>query len=513
MSVSNPARSPNRLAAALTSDLALLLYLALGRIFLHALTNGQYGFHRDELAMLDDARRLAWGYVAYPPLTPFVTRLAFELFGTSLVGLRLPSVLAQAAAMVLAGLMARELGGKRPAQLLASVATAVAPLSLVQATMFQYVSFDYLWWVLTAYLVIRLLKSDDPRWWLGIGATVGLGLMTKYTMAYLVAGLIVGVLVTRARRYLLTPWPWAAAGIALLIMLPNLAWQAKHDFISLDFLTSIHARDVAIGRTAGYLTDQLFVPALPVTVPLWIAGLYFYLLAPAGRHYRVLGWMWVIPFGLFLVTQGRGYYLAPAYPMLLAAGSVLWERWVTSLSAGWARIVRWGTWTAVIALGVAMGALLLPMAPINSGWWQVSIGMNENLAEEIGWPELVRTVAGIYNALPETERAHAGILAANYGEAGAIDLYGPAYGLPPAISAVNSYWLHGYPEPPPDTLVLVGVPTDLAQQIFRDCQAAGRVSNRYGVANEESTAYPVIYVCGGPRIPWPEFWAQYRYFG
>jgi hypothetical protein len=221
----------------------------------------------------------------------------------------------------------------------------------------------------------------------------------------------------------------------------------------------------------------------------------------------------VIPFGLFLVTQGRGYYLAPAYPMLLAAGSMRWEGWVATLSAGWARAVRWGTWIGVIAVGVMMVALLLPIAPINSGWWQASSSMNENLSEEIGWPELVETVSGIYNGLPEAERAHAGILAANYGEAGALTLYGPAYGLPPAIGVTNSYWLRGYPEPPPETLVLVGVPPDIVQAAFRDCRAAGRVTNRYGVANEESTNYPTIYVCRSLRQPWPEFWAQNRYFG
>jgi 4-amino-4-deoxy-L-arabinose transferase-like glycosyltransferase len=513
MSTRNLNAQPRGRRSVLTSDLAILLYLALARILLHALTNSQYGFHRDELAMLDDARRLAWGYVAYPPLTPFVTRIAYDRFGPALAGLRLPSVLAQAAAMVLSGLMARELGGRRAAQLLAAVAVAFAPLSLIQATMFQYVSFDYLWWVLVAYLMIRMLKSGNPRWWLGIGATVGLGLMTKYTMEYLVAGLVVGVLLTRARRTLLTPWPWAGAGIALLIALPNLIWQAQHGFVSLAFLSSIHARDVAIGRTAGFLTDQLIAPANPLTIPLWVAGLYFYLLAPAGRSYRALGWTFVVTFGLFLVTQGRGYYLAPAYPMLLAAGAVLWEGWVASLSAGWSRFVRWGTWVAVVAGGVALAALMLPIAPINSGWWQVSSNVNENLVEEVGWPELVQEVAAVYNGLPSEERANAGIFAANYGEAGAIDLYGPAYGLPPALGVVNSYWLRGFGDPPPETLVVFGVPADMMQAAFRDCEPAGRLTNPRNARNEEAGANPIIYVCGGPQQPWPEFWVHYRYFG
>jgi hypothetical protein len=167
----------------------------------------------------------------------------------------------------------------------------------------------------------------------------------------------------------------------------------------------------------------------------------------------------------------------------------------------------------VIAVGALIGATLLPIAPINSPWWQISSDMNENLAEEIGWPEQVQTVAGVYNGLPPEERAHASIFAANYGEAGAIDLYGPAYGLPPAISVVNSYWLRGFGDPPPERLVVFGVPADLVQTFFKNCEPAGRMTNPHGVQNEEAGVNPIIYVCSGPRQPWPEFWAQTRYFG
>ncbi len=169
-------------------------------LLLHCLTNARYGFHRDELATLDDARRLAWGYVGYPPVAPFVARVALELFGPSLVGLRFFSALALSVVMVLAGLMARELGGSRTAQTLTAVAVAVAPLSLIQGALFQYVSFDYLWWVLTAYLTLRLLNSDDPRWWLGIGASIGLGMMTRYSMGFLAAGVVAGVVLTQLNR-------------------------------------------------------------------------------------------------------------------------------------------------------------------------------------------------------------------------------------------------------------------------------------------------------------------------
>ena len=216
--------------------------------------------------------------------------------------------------------------------------------------------------------------------------------------------------------------------------MPNLIWQVRHNFITLAFLSSIHARDVAIGRTTGYLLEQLVVCADLFTLPLWVAGLYTYFFKTTGAPYRVLGWMYVIPFVLLLIAQGRSYYLAPAYPMLFAAGSVTWEQWIASLAVNKARLVRGATWAALIAGGLIFMPLMLPIPPVNSGLWQIASKLHDNFVEEIGWPELVETVAGIYQHLPATERAQTAILTGNYGEAGAINLYGPAYGLPTAIS-------------------------------------------------------------------------------
>jgi hypothetical protein len=495
------------------SSAGILILLALAKVLLHTLTNGQYGFHRDELATLDDARYLAWGYVAYPPLTPFIGRVALELFGPSLVGVRFFSALAQGVAMILAGLMTRELGGSRLAQVVAALAVAIAPVSLAQGALFQYVSFDYLWWVLIAYLMIRLLKSENPRWWLGIGAVIGLGMMTKYTMLFFVASIVGGVILTKARRYLASPWLWGGVALSLLIFLPNLIWQVQHDFISLEYLSSIHARDIRIGRTEGFLIEQLFVGANPFTLPFWVAGLYFYFFTSAGQRYRILGWMYVISFGLFLAAQGRSYYLGPAYPMLIAAGVVVWEQWLASLSAGWARLVQGVTWGALAVGGLICGALFLPVAPVKSGLWDLTSEIHDIFTEQIGWPELVETVAGIYAALPATEKPQVGILAGNYGEAGAINLYGPAYGLPEAISGINSYWLRGYGDPPPQTLIVVGFQRDRVEQYFETCKLVGPVTNRYNVKNEETTAYPGIFICRGLRQPWPELWPHFRQFG
>lgn len=492
------------------SDLSILIVLALVTLSVHMLTNGQYGFHRDELGVLDEAHYLAWGYVAYPPLTPFIGRMALELFGLSLVGVRFFSALALCAAMLITGLMARELGGNRGALMVAALAVAIAPLSLLEGALFQYVSFDYLWWVLGSYFVIRLLKSEDARWWIAIGAVIGLGMMTKSTMVFWIAGIVGGVLLTPTRRYLKSPWLWGGVALSLLIFLPNLLWQWQHDFASLKFLIAIHARDVQIGRAQGFFAGQLEISANPFTLPLWMAGLYFFFFAASGARYRLLGWLFLVPLALFFATQARSYYLAPAYPMLLAAGAVLAERWFSQLTPRWSRF-GWGLTSCILAIGgLSFGAVMLPVAPVNSGLWQLSASLHDNFTEEIGWPELVKTVADIYARLPAEEKPHVGILTNNYGEAGAIDLYGPAYGLPRVISGVNTYWWRGYGNPPPQTLIVLGFARAAADRFFTSCELAGHVTNQYAVQNEESR-YD-IFICRGSRETWPDLWKDLQSF-
>src|SRR6516164_682447 len=240
-------------------DTALLLYLALATVILHLIVGSRYGLQRDELATLDDARHLAWGYPAYPPVTPFFGRISLILFGTSIVGFRFFAAVAQAVGLLLTGLMARELGGRRGAQLVAAV--AAIPFALGGGALMQYVSFDYICWVLTAYFLVRLLKSEDPRWWAAIGASIGFGMLSKYTMGFFVLSIVAGVLLTDARRYLRSKWLWIGVALSILIWLPNVLWQVQHNFISLDFLSHIHARDVRQGRTRYFLPQQLELTA------------------------------------------------------------------------------------------------------------------------------------------------------------------------------------------------------------------------------------------------------------
>jgi 4-amino-4-deoxy-L-arabinose transferase-like glycosyltransferase len=495
------------------STTSLLILLALVRLIGHTLINHRYGFHRDELAMLDDARHLAWGFVAYPPLTAFFGRVSLNLFGASLTGLRFFAALFQCTAMVVAGLIAKELGGGRRAQVLTALATAIAPMSLIMASLYQYISFDFLWWVLAAYCLARRVQTGDPRWWFGVGAALGLGMLTKYTIVYLIAGVIAGVLATPLRGDLRRRELWLGAGLSVLIFLPNALWQIRHDFISLEFLTSIHARDVAIGRADDFLLNQFLVNANPFLAPLWVAGLVW-LAAPRGEaRYRLLGWLYLVPLALFALSQGRFYYLAPAYPMLLAAGSTAWEKW---LAARTERAARRGWVSTGIALGLGAligGAITLPLPPINSPVWEAAGEVHDNFREQIGWEDLVASVGRIYQSIPQPERSSTGIFAGNYGEAGAVNLYGAAYGLPEALSGMNSFWLRGYPEPPPQTLIVLGYSAEEITPLFAECVWAGRVSNEYGVENEETLYHPDIFVCRGLLLRWQDFWAAVRSFG
>src|SRR5579863_269796 len=492
-----------------SSDTAILTYIALATVIAHVLTGNRYGFHRDELATLDDARHLAWGYIAYPPITPFFARVSLTLFGTSLAGFRFFAAIAEAAAVILTGLMARAMGARRTGQVIAAL--AAVPFCMAGGALMQYVSFDYFFWVLAAYSMVRLLQTENPRWWLVIGGAIGLGMESKYTMAFLVAGIVAAVLFTEARRYLTGKWLWYGVAISLLIFLPNLIWQVQHHFVSLEFLQTIHARDIRIGRTSNFLPGQINLMLL--ALPLAATGLYFCLYSREGRRYRPLAWMYLIPLALFFIFKARIYYMGPAYPMLYAAGCVWGERWLSSLKTGFSRTIKVLAYTALSFDILLVSAFTLPIAPINSRAWGITSKLNGDYRDEIGWPEIVQTLAQIRDSLPESERARTAVLAGNYGEAGAINLFGPQYGLPPAISGGNSFWAHGYGDVPPETVIVVGFSRQFVERNFSTCRLVATIWNQYGVETEETQSHPEIYVCRGLKQSWPDFWKNFQYFG
>ncbi|HEV2446201.1 MAG TPA: glycosyltransferase family 39 protein [Candidatus Sulfopaludibacter sp.] len=485
--------------------------LAAAAAAMHVATNGAYGLHRDELQVLDDARHLAWGFVAYPPLTPAVERLGMAVFGSSLVGLRLFSVLAQAGVIVLAGALAAEFGGGGLAQLTAAVAVAVSPLPMFEATEFQYTSFEMLWWLALAYCVARLLRSGNGRWWIPAGLFAGLGMMTKWTVAFGLAGLALGLVLTPSRRYFKSRWLWCGAGLAFVVFLPNLLWQVQHGWVTVHFLAHIHARDVSEGRAQAFWRFQAAVNVEIFALPLALAGVWFLLLSSRGKQFRALAWSYLLPLAAMWLAQGRGYYVGAAYPMLLAAGGGEWERLLARFRPGWRQALAASAFALLLAGGVLSAHVVLPWQPLAAS--DYAIRENGDLREEVGWRALAGETARIWNSLPPSQRSQTAIVTWNYGETGAIDWYGPALGLPAAISGVNTAWYRGYGDPPPQWLLVLGLSPDQAEEMYQGCQLAGRDGNPYGIHNEESDQHPNIFLCGPPRAGWAEYWADHRGFG
>ena len=492
-------------------DLFPLFAIAAAILLLHVLTNMRYGFHRDELQFLSDALHLDWGYVAYPPLTPFVERFSMALFGYSLEGLRLFSVFAQVAIIITAGLIARTLGGHRIAIATAALAAALAPIALFEGTEFQYTTFEQFGWVLASYGVVRLLQSENERWWLWIAAFTGLGLMAKYTVVFFLAALLAGFVLTPARRYLASRWFLLGCGLTLLIVLPNLVWQLRHNFISMHFLEHIHARDLRIGRGSArdFWFFQALVCANPGALPLTIVGV---VAAWRSVRYRALSIAFVLTILLFALTKGRGYYTAAIYPVMVAFGAVAIIRWASSLRPAFRRATVIALWAGILAFGVYATCTLVPIA--SSGPLKAfALAHSGDLREEQGWDTFVQTVAQVRDTLPPEQRANLGIVTGNYGEQGAVEILGQSYGLPESISLTNSAWLRGYPAPPPTTLIVTGFSFKDANEDFTGCRLATHVPYPAHLNNEESKYHQDIFLCGPPRLPWPEFWKKYQRFG
>ncbi len=473
--------------------------LALGVLALHLATNGLYGFQRDELYYLDSARHLAWGYVDYPPLTPAVARLSLLIFGSTVWGLRLWPSLAGALMIVLTSQIARELGGGRTARILAATGAAASPVLLGANWLFQTVTFDQLMWLLCFWLTARLVRTGDRHLWLALGAAVGLGLETKYTIVALIAGLIVAIAVTPLRRYLRTPWPWLGLALALLIFLPNLSWQVANGWPSVDYTFNHHAAQSVDFGPLTFLSDQLALIG-PLAIPLWLAGWYWLI---SGRG-RALGIAALLAFVVFLFV-GKGYYIGPLDPLLLAAGACGVEVWTR-------RRARWLRRTTAIALALQALVLLpiaIPLLPEAVMARSTLPSIRSDFADTVGWRDLVAQVAAVYDGMPESQRSDAVILTDNYGEAGAINTYGPLLGLPTAVSGELTYY-YWRPARLDGAVIAVGLEVGFLSTLFDGCSVVGTVSNSYGLHNQEFGA-PIV-VCARPKLPFDQLWPHLKAF-
>jgi 4-amino-4-deoxy-L-arabinose transferase-like glycosyltransferase len=462
-----------------------------------------YGYHRDELYFLVAGKHLAWGYADQGPLTPLIARAMSEIAPDSLVILRLPSALAAGGTVLLTGLLSRELGGNDRAQLIAAAAAAVGVIVLFTGHLLSTSTFDLLAWTAITWLVVRAVRTGDDRLWLVAGVVLGVALLNKPLPAFLALGLLAGIAITGPRRLLRNPYVWIGGGLALLLFAPWLIWQADHGWPQIDVSRAIARGESASSEAWWAIVPFQFLLISPLLAPIWIAGLVRFFRDPAMRDLRFLAWAWVALAVVFMASGGKPYYLAGLLPALLGAGAVSVDAW---LERG-RRTVRFGLLVGAVAVsGVIAVVISLPVLPEEDAG--AAIAMNEDVGETIGWPEFTRQVAAVYRGLPDTEDAV--ILARNYGQAGAIERYGPDLGLPGAYSGHNAYGDWG---PPPDDaapMVAIGLPSeDLAQ--LRNCRPAARIDNGLDIDNDEQGTE--IYVCDGPRGSWSSGWESLRHLG
>lgn len=462
-------------------------------------TSGRYGWHRDELYFVAAGRRLAWGYPDQGPLVPLLARAADVLAPGSLTAYRLPAVLAAVGVVMLSALLARDLGGRAVAQVLTAVVVGGGAITLALGHLFVTASIDVLIWTATVWLTVRVLRTGQERWWLAVGAVVGVGLLNKTLPVVLVVGLLVGALLTPAvRPRLRSGWLWAGAAVALACWAPNVAWQAAHGWPQAELASQIRAEYGTADERIGFAVLQLAMFG-PAGLVLWVTGLVASLRSPRREWQPVLAWAWITVLAVFVVTAGQGYYPAAVYPPLIAAGAVVFQdRW-PSRRAGAALVA------AAVILTLPPLPSALPVLPAATLAGSPLAGLGENQFETVGWPEFVAQVAAAHGTVPAADRASAVVFTSNYGEAGAVELLGPAHGLPAAYSGHNAYAAWG---PPPATAryAVVVSPGD-PPEVFEGCVRRGAVRNAEGVPNEESTE-AVIHVCPAPVAGWAAAWPR-----
>ena len=517
----------------LNTTMAIILALSLGTLLLHVVTNAvvPYGYVRDEFYYITCSKHLAFGYVDHPPGLPLITRGITTLLGDSINAIRLLPALGSAALVAIVGMMAREFGGGWKAVALATLAAVMAPAYLAFGVL-QTQVFDHLAWAACAFFLVRLIKTGDPRYWLGIGAAIGIGFEFKHNAAFLALAVAAGTLLTSNRRYLSSRYLWAGVAWRCLIALPHIIWQFANEWPTIEF-----ARNAASDKNAqGAFLDMVIMQIsgmLPMTAPVWLAGLWWCLFSRDGKQYRMLALLWIVPFVIFIVQGGsRVDYLTPAYPALLAGGAVAIERW---RPFGRTMLVPASGMVAISAVGLFLFPFTTNVLPVHQAESYVRmIGMDEMEMEEgkvsvlpqwfadrFGWEEMTAAVADVYWALPEEERAQAVILANNYGEADSLNFFGGDYGLPPVISGHNNHYLWGIGDATGEVVIAFGVSPsfDEADSAFYESELRQRFESVERVATftcehctSEEDDLP-IYVLRKPVRPLQEMWPDFKHYG
>jgi hypothetical protein len=507
LTAARPRRSAPHLSRPAPSSATVWIALIAAAAFgLEMAVSARYGYVRDELYFLSAGHHLAFGYVDQPPLTPLLARLGQLATGNTLAGFRVLPGLALVALILATAAMSRRLGAGRTGQVLAALATATCGEFLGATHELTTTTPDMVFWAITLLLATRLLASQDPRWWLGIGVAVGVGSEAKWNIGFLVLALLAGLAATRERHLLRSRYLLIGALLAAALAAPDLVWQAIHGWPNLEVFRALQG-DAGANRIT-YWPAQIFFTG-PALTPIWVAGLVWTLRNSAARPFRPLGIACAIAVVLQFVLGGKPYYPGGAYTLLFAAGGVAVERWLA------ARRLQGRTGLSAHGLGMimlvsaAIGlSIALPVLPARALHTVPLQKINYDLAESIGWPREVALIARQYHALPAAERARTTILAGNYGEAGALARYGPADSLPTAYSGHNNFWLWGPPPAADSAAIAINVDPALLRREFAHVRQVASFGNGLGVDDDEQGA--PVYLATGLRSSWAQAWPAFQ---
>ena len=416
--------------------------IAAASFVLHMIFNNRYGYFRDEFDYIICGNHPAWGYVDQPPLVPILSRIFRAVFGDSLRAIRLMPALSASALILLTGVITRELGGKRFAVALSALTILIAPIYLSGGSLLtSNCCLEVLLWMGCVYFAILAVKREEPRYWLWFGVVAGIGLQEKYSISVLGFAVVVGLLLTRQRRFLLSKWMWLGGAAAFLIFLPNLLWNVTFHWPFVELMHNIKAdgRDVVLSPWQ-YFSQQM-VLIHPVSALIWITGVTAFLVAARFKPYRFLGLAYLVSFAVFVILKGKNYYLAPIYPVYLAAGWIVIDDAIDRIRQGWMKPV---IVLLLLAGGAVFAPLAMPILPIDqfisymqrlpikvprSEHSHMRAVLPQHYADQFGWDEIVGEVNVAWQKVPVNERNDCGIFAQDYGQAGAIDFLGPKYGL------------------------------------------------------------------------------------
>lgn len=480
--------------------------------------NGRYGYFRDELYYIACSNHLAFGYVDLAPLVAWLTRAFRIVFGDSLHAIRLLPSLAFGAEIALTGFITRELGAKRWAIFLACISVLFAPVILGNGTRLAMNPIEPLFWMGCIYVLLLALNRDQPKLLPWCGVLLGFGLLNKHSTVFFIAALVVALLLSPERRLLSTKWFWLAAAIAFCIALPNVLWQYLHHFPTLEDLRNVKATHKNIELPPLAFLHQQIGMLNPYACFVWLGGLLYLLFHPSAKRHRFLAFTYLAFLAAMMYLKGKDYYLAPIYPMLFASGAVLWEKVIQSfLPLRW---LRYAIPTVVIALGLLAVPLVIPILPpekipVYIHALRIQMTRTENgmvsplpqhFADEFGWPEMVAKVAEVYTSLPPEQRAKTAILAGNYGGAGAIDFFGPRYGLPKSISAHQNYYYWGPRDYSGESVILLEWSLQDAEHWCGTVGVGPRNDPPLGMGWEHYN----ILVCHNFKVPLAQAWPRLK---